>query len=98
MTYWTHLLRLLDIVGFAQRTVVSFCSSCLNPQTGKADRLVHEQYAVRKTYMWTRLGMTQAEWNEKIVKELDELLARWVDGVPEHRKWPISPFAPPPMF
>ncbi|KAJ8095353.1 Gypsy retrotransposon integrase-like protein 1 [Marasmius tenuissimus] len=74
MSYWVYLLRLLDIVGFAQRTI----------------------YAVRKTDMWTRMGMTQAEWNEKLLKELDELLANWVDGVPEHLKW--NPTNQNPLF
>ncbi|KAK1219772.1 Gypsy retrotransposon integrase-like protein 1 [Marasmius sp. AFHP31] len=74
MSYWIYLLRLFDIVGFAQRTI----------------------YAVRKTDMWTRMGMTQAEWNEKVVKELDELLANWVDGVPEHLKW--NPTNQNPLF
>ncbi|KAJ8095577.1 Gypsy retrotransposon integrase-like protein 1 [Marasmius tenuissimus] len=74
MSYWVYLLRLLDIVGFAQRTI----------------------YAVRKTDMWTRMGMTQAEWNEKVVKELDELLASWADGVPECLKW--NPTNQNPLF
>ncbi|KAK1215041.1 Gypsy retrotransposon integrase-like protein 1 [Marasmius sp. AFHP31] len=74
MSYWVSLLRLFDIVGFAQRTI----------------------YAVRKTDMWTRMGMTQAEWNAKVMKELDELLANWVDGVPEHLKW--NPTNQNPLF
>ncbi|KAK1217366.1 Gypsy retrotransposon integrase-like protein 1 [Marasmius sp. AFHP31] len=70
MSYWIYFLRLLDVVGFAQRTI----------------------YAVRRTDMWTRMGMTRAEWNEKVVKELDEALAGWVDSVPEHLKWnPANP-------
>ncbi|KAJ8095462.1 Gypsy retrotransposon integrase-like protein 1 [Marasmius tenuissimus] len=70
MSYWINLLRLLDVVGFAQRTI----------------------YAVRKTDMWTRMCMTRAEWNEKVVRELDEALAGWVDSVPEHLKWnPANP-------
>ncbi|KAK1220853.1 Gypsy retrotransposon integrase-like protein 1 [Marasmius sp. AFHP31] len=74
MSYWVCLLRLLDIAGFAQRTI----------------------YAVRKTDMWTRMGMTRAEWNEKVVKELDDLLASWVDGVPDHLKW--NPTNQDPLF
>ncbi|KAJ8095360.1 Gypsy retrotransposon integrase-like protein 1 [Marasmius tenuissimus] len=74
MSYWVHFLRLLDIIGSAQRTI----------------------YAVRKTDMWTRMGMTQSEWNEKVVKELDELLANWVDSVPEHLKW--NPTNQNPLF
>ncbi|KAL0065404.1 Gypsy retrotransposon integrase-like protein 1 [Marasmius tenuissimus] len=70
ISYWFAFLKLLDIVGFAQRTI----------------------YAVRKTDMWTRMGMTGPEWNEKIVAELDSALNEWVDTIPEHLKWnPSNP-------
>ncbi|KAL0576620.1 Gypsy retrotransposon integrase-like protein 1, partial [Marasmius crinis-equi] len=65
ISYWVSLLKLLDIVGFTQRTI----------------------YAVRKTDLWTRAGMSGAEWNEKIVAELDSALNSWADTVPPHLKW-----------
>ncbi|KAL0566242.1 Gypsy retrotransposon integrase-like protein 1 [Marasmius crinis-equi] len=65
MSYWVSFLKLLDIVGFSQRTI----------------------YAVRKTDMWTRMGMSGPEWTEKIVAELDSALNAWVDTIPGHLKW-----------
>ncbi|KAG7086878.1 hypothetical protein E1B28_002798 [Marasmius oreades] len=65
MSYWVEFLKLLDIVGFAQRTI----------------------YAVRKSDMWTRMGMSGPEWNEKIVAELDSALNYWVGRIPQHLKW-----------
>ncbi|KAK1221337.1 Gypsy retrotransposon integrase-like protein 1 [Marasmius sp. AFHP31] len=47
-------------------------------------------YAVRKTDVWTRMGMTETEWNEKIVAELDSALNAWIDSVPTHLKWDPS--------
>ncbi|KAL0569068.1 Gypsy retrotransposon integrase-like protein 1 [Marasmius crinis-equi] len=65
MSYWIAFLKLMDIVGFAQRTI----------------------YAVRKTDMVTRMGMSGPEWNERIVSEIDVALSAWVDSVPDHLKW-----------
>ncbi|KAL0068063.1 Gypsy retrotransposon integrase-like protein 1 [Marasmius tenuissimus] len=65
MSYWVTLLKLLDIMGFAHKTL----------------------YAVRKNEMWTRSGTTEAEWNERIVSEIDGLLNTWIDNVPAHLKW-----------
>ncbi|KAJ8089031.1 Gypsy retrotransposon integrase-like protein 1 [Marasmius tenuissimus] len=44
-------------------------------------------YAVRKTDVWTRMEMTETEWNEKIVAELDSALNAWIDSIPVHLKW-----------
>ncbi|KAL0063791.1 Gypsy retrotransposon integrase-like protein 1, partial [Marasmius tenuissimus] len=44
-------------------------------------------YTVRKTNVWTRMGMTEMEWNEKIVGELDSALSAWIGTVPAHLKW-----------
>ncbi|KAJ8089006.1 Gypsy retrotransposon integrase-like protein 1 [Marasmius tenuissimus] len=41
-------------------------------------------YTVRKTDVWTRMGMTETEWNEKIVGELDSALNAWIGAVPAH--------------
>ncbi|KAL0574794.1 Gypsy retrotransposon integrase-like protein 1 [Marasmius crinis-equi] len=65
MSFWVSFLKLLDIVGFAQRTI----------------------YAVRKTDMWTRMGISGPEWTKKIVAELDSALNAWVDTIPDHLKW-----------
>ena len=84
-SYWITFMKLLDIIGFAQQTLVrSSASSSLvdRPPTHPTP----PQYAVRKTDMWTRMGMTGREWNEKIVAELDSALNAWVDTIPEHRK------------
>ncbi|KAF9255570.1 hypothetical protein L218DRAFT_967177 [Marasmius fiardii PR-910] len=72
MSFWVEFLKLLDIVGFAQRTI----------------------YAVRRSDMWTRMGMSGPEWNEKIVAELDSALNYWVDQIPQHLKWDPNSSAP----
>ncbi|KAL0566243.1 Gypsy retrotransposon integrase-like protein 1 [Marasmius crinis-equi] len=83
MSHWIALLKLMDIVGFAQRTIVSglqlFVMVYLKYQA--------VQYAVRKTDMVTRMGMTGPGWNERIVSELDNALNAWADSVPDHLKW-----------
>ncbi|KAL0063792.1 Gypsy retrotransposon integrase-like protein 1 [Marasmius tenuissimus] len=68
LSYWVTLLKLLDIVSFAQKTL----------------------YAVRKTDVWTRMEMTETEWNEKVVAELDSALNAWVDSVPVHCEFPST--------
>ncbi|KAL0062252.1 Gypsy retrotransposon integrase-like protein 1 [Marasmius tenuissimus] len=44
-------------------------------------------YTVQKTNVWTRMGMTEMEWNENIVGELDSALNAWIGTVPAHLKW-----------
>ncbi|KIK55763.1 hypothetical protein GYMLUDRAFT_831129 [Collybiopsis luxurians FD-317 M1] len=44
-------------------------------------------YAVRKSDMWTAIGMSEVEWHEKIVADLDSSLNRWVDEIPDHLRW-----------
>ncbi|PCH38618.1 hypothetical protein WOLCODRAFT_136368 [Wolfiporia cocos MD-104 SS10] len=35
----------------------------------------------------TMMGITGPEWEERIVRELDSALNRWLDTVPEHLRW-----------
>ncbi|KAE9397123.1 hypothetical protein BT96DRAFT_86269 [Gymnopus androsaceus JB14] len=44
-------------------------------------------YAARRSEMWTAMGLSSLEWNEKIVAELDSSLNRWVDNIPDHLTW-----------
>ncbi|KAJ8088944.1 Gypsy retrotransposon integrase-like protein 1 [Marasmius tenuissimus] len=44
-------------------------------------------YTVRKTNVWTRMGMTEMEWNENIVGELNSALNAWIGTVLAHLKW-----------
>ncbi|KAJ8088957.1 Gypsy retrotransposon integrase-like protein 1 [Marasmius tenuissimus] len=44
-------------------------------------------YAVRKTDVWTRMEMTETEWNGKIVAEFDSALNAWINSIPVHLKW-----------
>ncbi|KAF9076758.1 fungal-specific transcription factor domain-containing protein [Rhodocollybia butyracea] len=44
-------------------------------------------YAVRREDIWTAMGLSELEWNQKIVAELDSLLNNWVDDLPGHLKW-----------
>lgn len=37
--------------------------------------------------MWSAIGLTKLEWNEKIVAELDSSLNKWADDLPEHREY-----------
>lgn len=37
--------------------------------------------------MWSAVGLTKLEWNEKIVADLDSSLNKWADDLPEHRKY-----------
>ncbi|KAF5339483.1 hypothetical protein D9758_015314 [Tetrapyrgos nigripes] len=53
-------------------------------------------YAVRRSDFWTAIGMSGPEWTEKVVSELDSLLNKWIDSVPDHLKW--DPNNPNPVF
>ncbi|KAJ3794574.1 fungal-specific transcription factor domain-containing protein [Lentinula aff. detonsa] len=44
-------------------------------------------YSIRKSDMWTKMGMSALQWNEKIVAELDSSLNKWIDELPEHLRW-----------
>ncbi|KAL0576631.1 Gypsy retrotransposon integrase-like protein 1 [Marasmius crinis-equi] len=44
-------------------------------------------YAVRKTDMWTRVGLTESEWNKNVLAELNSMLGTWITAIPEHLKW-----------
>jgi hypothetical protein len=43
-------------------------------------------FAIRKSDMWAAMGLTELEWNEKIVADLDSRLNQWIDEIPDHRK------------
>ncbi|KAE9400224.1 hypothetical protein BT96DRAFT_919621 [Gymnopus androsaceus JB14] len=44
-------------------------------------------YAVKQSDVWSAMGLSKMEWNQKMVAELDSLLNRWTDEIPEHLKW-----------
>ncbi|KZV67310.1 hypothetical protein PENSPDRAFT_754999 [Peniophora sp. CONT] len=52
-------------------------------------------FALRTIYSINKskslLGFGGAEWEQRIVAELDSTLNTWVDGVPGHLRWPPSP-------
>ncbi|KAF9268428.1 hypothetical protein L218DRAFT_615739 [Marasmius fiardii PR-910] len=79
VSFFTTLLRLLDIVSFAQRTL----------------------YAVRKSELWSGMGISGIDWKRKAVMQLDSALNNFVDTIPEHHerlpvKW--NPKNPDPVF
>ncbi|KAE9397132.1 hypothetical protein BT96DRAFT_823714 [Gymnopus androsaceus JB14] len=64
-SYYVTILKLVDILGYAARTI----------------------YAAKRSEMWTAMGLSALEWNEKIVAELDSSLNRWVNYIPDHLTW-----------
>ncbi|KAE9399356.1 hypothetical protein BT96DRAFT_690864 [Gymnopus androsaceus JB14] len=44
-------------------------------------------YAIKQSDMYSAVGLSKLEWHEKVVAELDSLLNKWVDEIPEHLKW-----------
>ncbi|KAE9383294.1 hypothetical protein BT96DRAFT_869308 [Gymnopus androsaceus JB14] len=44
-------------------------------------------YAVKQSDVWSAMGLSKTEWNQKKVAELDSLLNKWTDEIPEHLKW-----------
>ncbi|KAJ3852882.1 fungal-specific transcription factor domain-containing protein [Lentinula lateritia] len=56
-----------------------------------ADLTLHTILAVKQSDMWsTAFGLSKQEWNEKTVSELDSLLNKWADEIPDHLKWDPS--------
>ncbi|KAF5332907.1 hypothetical protein D9758_017005 [Tetrapyrgos nigripes] len=49
----------------------------------------HSLYSVRRSHFWTTSGpgLSGPEWNEKVVKEIDTSLAKWLEDIPSHLKW-----------
>ncbi|KAJ3852833.1 fungal-specific transcription factor domain-containing protein [Lentinula lateritia] len=47
-------------------------------------------YSIRRSDMWTAMGLTALQWNEKIVAELDSSLNKWIDELPQHLRWDPS--------
>ncbi|KAJ4468790.1 fungal-specific transcription factor domain-containing protein [Lentinula aciculospora] len=49
---------------------------------------LHTIHSVKSSNMWSATsGLSKREWNEKIVSELDSLLNRWTDEIPDHLRW-----------
>ncbi|PCH38602.1 hypothetical protein WOLCODRAFT_115748 [Wolfiporia cocos MD-104 SS10] len=71
IAFFNCLIRLTQILAFAQRTIYS----------GKK--------------LKTLMGIGP-EWEEKIVRELDSALNRWLDTIPEHLRW--DPNQEDPIF
>ncbi|KAE9392720.1 hypothetical protein BT96DRAFT_924543 [Gymnopus androsaceus JB14] len=44
-------------------------------------------YAINQSDMYSAMGLSKLAWHEKIVAELDSLLNKWIDEIPEHLKW-----------
>ncbi|KAK7034653.1 Gypsy retrotransposon integrase-like protein 1 [Paramarasmius palmivorus] len=65
LSFFVSFLKLLDIIGFAHRTL----------------------YSVRKSELWTGMGITGMDWKQKAVVELDSALNKFVDTIPAHLKW-----------
>ncbi|THU97167.1 hypothetical protein K435DRAFT_663126 [Dendrothele bispora CBS 962.96] len=65
ISYGSAIVKLMDILGTAQRTI----------------------YATRRSDIWTMIGLSDAEANQRILSELDASLNDWIDKIPEHLKW-----------
>ncbi|KAJ4490959.1 fungal-specific transcription factor domain-containing protein [Lentinula aciculospora] len=53
-----------------------------------ADLTLHSIHAVKQSDIWSAaFGLSKREWNEKTVSELDSLLNKWADEIPDHLKW-----------
>jgi len=50
--------------------------------------------ALRALYSTTKsrvqMGLTGDRWEQEVVSELDSALNRWLDSIPEHRKYPVT--------
>ncbi|KAH7875845.1 fungal-specific transcription factor domain-containing protein [Lentinula edodes] len=68
VSYVVRLIKLMDILGLAMRTI----------------------YSIRRSDMWTTMGLTALQWNEKTVAELDSSLNKWIDELPQHLRWDPS--------
>ncbi|KAJ8073439.1 Gypsy retrotransposon integrase-like protein 1 [Marasmius tenuissimus] len=44
-------------------------------------------YSIRKTGLWSKMGVTSNDWKQKSVVELDSALNRFLDQIPSHLKW-----------
>jgi hypothetical protein len=49
------------------------------------------QYTIKKSKVL--LGFVGQEWEQRVVSQLDSALNQWVDSVPDHRTWPLVPYA-----
>ncbi|KAG7086785.1 hypothetical protein E1B28_002713 [Marasmius oreades] len=74
LSFFVTFLKLLDIVGFAQRTL----------------------YAVRKSELWSGMGVSGIDFRRKAVMELDSALNKFLDTIPNHLRWNSE--NPDPVF
>ncbi|KAF5339481.1 hypothetical protein D9758_015312 [Tetrapyrgos nigripes] len=44
-------------------------------------------YLTRHSDTWTMMGISDLEWSQRMVSELDSMLNNWIDTIPEHLKW-----------
>ncbi|KAF5381235.1 hypothetical protein D9757_007851 [Collybiopsis confluens] len=50
-------------------------------------RVLQTVYAIDQPDVWSAMGLSKLEWNEKIVADLDSSLNEWTDSIPEYLKW-----------
>ncbi|KAF5350771.1 hypothetical protein D9758_010393 [Tetrapyrgos nigripes] len=43
-------------------------------------------YSVRRSELWTKMGIYGHDWNQRAVVELDSALNGWISSVPDHRQ------------
>ncbi|KAJ3901599.1 fungal-specific transcription factor domain-containing protein [Lentinula edodes] len=49
---------------------------------------LHTIHGVRQSDIWSAtMGLSKKDWNERIVTEVDSLLNKWIDEIPDHLKW-----------
>ncbi|KAK1222316.1 Gypsy retrotransposon integrase-like protein 1 [Marasmius sp. AFHP31] len=65
LSFFVTYLKLLEIMGFAQRTL----------------------YSVRRSQLWSGMGISGIEWKRKAVVELDSALNEFMDRIPDHLRW-----------
>jgi hypothetical protein len=83
ITSWNMFIKLLDILGFAQRALVRLLSASIRISAS----IICFKYAVRRSDFWKATGMSDSEWNAKVVLEIDLSLKKWIESIPSHRKY-----------
>jgi len=83
MDYFISMIRLNQILGFAQRTLVRDPDAYSTVPVLKSSRNGSLQYTTRKSRQI--LGYVGKRWESHIVSALETALRKWAGSVPPHR-------------
>lgn len=81
VSFFTHFIKLTQVIAFTSRTIVS---SLLSFHLSQISCLPFSQYAINKTRLFT--GLIKGDWRNEVLTQLNSALEECIEGIPTHCK------------